>query len=44
LKQVVGEYRLTFNKRWLAAHPLTQAGLAQERDWLAAFGINFRYS
>jgi exopolyphosphatase/guanosine-5'-triphosphate,3'-diphosphate pyrophosphatase len=43
LKQVGSEYRLAFNKRWLAAHPLTQAGLEQERAWLAAFGVNFRY-
>ena len=43
LKQVGNEYRLAFNKRWLAAHPLTQAGLEQERAWLAAFGVNFRY-
>ncbi len=36
-------FYLKFNKRWLAAHPLTLAGLEQERTWLAALGVHFVY-
>lgn len=43
LQQRGRQYRLLFNKRWLAAHPLTRAGLEQEQDYLAAFGVDFRF-
>ncbi|MEI7950323.1 MAG: Ppx/GppA phosphatase family protein [Gammaproteobacteria bacterium] len=36
-------FHLKFNKRWLAAHPLTLAGLEQERIWLADFHVSFTY-
>jgi exopolyphosphatase/guanosine-5'-triphosphate,3'-diphosphate pyrophosphatase len=37
------DYQLKFRKGWLASHPLTLAGLEQERDYLDAFGISFAY-
>lgn len=43
LEQDGSDYVLKFNKRWLAGHPLTQAGLEQERDYLDAFGVSFQY-
>lgn len=44
LTQEGSEYVLRFSKRWLADHPLTEAGLAQERDYLDAFGVSFEYA
>lgn len=43
LSQQGNDYDLKFSKRWLASHPLTQAGLEQERTWLDAFGVSFDF-
>ena len=38
-----GEYRLKFPKKWLAAHPLTLAGLEQEQKYYDFFDISLSY-
>ncbi len=43
LEKQGGEYRLKFPKGWLAAHPLTLAGLEQEQKYYDAFGIGLDY-
>jgi exopolyphosphatase/guanosine-5'-triphosphate,3'-diphosphate pyrophosphatase len=43
LKAQGTDYRLKFPKKWLEAHPLTLAGLEQERKYLDAFGIRLDY-
>jgi exopolyphosphatase/guanosine-5'-triphosphate,3'-diphosphate pyrophosphatase len=37
------EYRLKFPKKWLAAHPLTLAGLEQEQRYYDFFDISLSY-
>ncbi len=37
------EYRLKFPKKWLAAHPLTLAGLEQEQKYYDFFDISLSY-
>lgn len=37
------DYRLKFPKKWLVAHPLTLAGLEQERKYYDALGISLDY-
>ncbi|MES2603475.1 MAG: Ppx/GppA phosphatase family protein [Pseudomonadota bacterium] len=43
LYQQDSDYQLKFKKGWLAAHPLTLAGLELERDYLDTFGVSFAY-
>ncbi len=43
LEKQGSEYRLKFPKKWLAAHPLTLAGLEQEQKYYDFFDISLSY-
>ncbi len=43
LREMNGEYFLTFDKQWLEEHPLTLAGLEQECDYFQNIGVNLHF-
>ena len=37
------EYQLTFRKKWLKDHPLTESGLEEEEEYYESLGISLTF-